>query len=239
MNKLFLGVDINYIEILKQITKPLYLNLIKIALIAEQAGANSITIHIKKKNININQKDIIILKKNIKININLKMPISDENLDFALKIKPKCCCFISEIKNKIVSKKSLNVIKKINEISLAVNLLHNNEIKTSLFIKPDLDQIDAAINIGSDYIELNTGIYSASKKTIDKKFNFNKIKMAAYYAKKKGLLVNAGHGLNYYNIKTISKIKQINELNVGISIFSKSNILGLYKSIKKIILLIK
>ncbi|WMC20340.1 MAG: pyridoxine 5'-phosphate synthase [Enterobacteriaceae bacterium PSpyr] len=230
--KKLLNININYIKFLNDIKD---INIIKTALILKQEKINSIKITFKK-NYKINKKKIIILKKIIKTNFNFNIKISDEILNFIIKIKPKYCCLIPE--NKIVIDNDLNIIKYINKISLLTNLLNNNGIKVSVFINPDLNQIDAAINAGCNSIELNTKIYSLSTNSLEKKYNFNKIKKAAYYANKKGLIVNVVCGINYDNIKKISKIKEINEININYSIINSSIIIGLKKAIKNILLLI-
>ncbi|WGS66310.1 pyridoxine 5'-phosphate synthase [Enterobacteriaceae bacterium ET-AT1-13] len=232
MNKLSFNINVNENLINK---KNLFLDLLRIIFIVKKTNVNSITLYIKKNH--IFEIDINIFKKIIKNYINLKIEIFDEMLDIILKIKPKICCFILK-KKKNNYKKSLNIIKNFNKISIAVNLLNYNKIQTSLFINPDLYQIDAAINTGVKYIELNTIMYSKSKNNLEKKFQLNKIKKSVIYAKKKGLIVNVGNNLNYDNIKKLSKINQINEFNIGNSIIKEGIYQGLNKAIKKMLLLI-
>ncbi|XZR52880.1 MAG: pyridoxine 5'-phosphate synthase [Enterobacteriaceae bacterium] len=237
MNKLSLNINNNYVKNFDK-KKKFLMNLIKIIFISKQSGINNITINLKKNDKYINEKNINILKKIIQIYINIKTKISDEILDIILKIKPQYCFFILDEKTKISKIYKLKIIKKINEISIVVNLLNNNGIKVSLFIDPDLGQIDAVFNTAIKYIEINTKFYSSSKNNLEKKFQLNKIKKSIIYAKKRGLIVNLGNGLNYENIKNLIKIKQINKINIGNAIFNESMILGLKKSIKKMLLFI-
>ncbi|WMC19747.1 MAG: pyridoxine 5'-phosphate synthase [Enterobacteriaceae bacterium PC38] len=230
-----MNINIDCITILNNIKNDVILNIIKTAIIIKQEKINNVTITFRKE-YKINKINIIILKKIIQPNINFGIKISDEILNFIIKIKPKYCCIIPE--NKIIIKNGLNIIKKIDKISLLNNLLNSNGINVSVFINPDLNQIDAAINAGCNSIELNTKLYSLSKNNLEKKYNFNKIKNAAYYANKKGLKVNLGCGINYNNIKNLSKIKEINEINIGYSIINNSIMFGLSKAIKEMLLLI-
>ncbi|WMC18947.1 MAG: pyridoxine 5'-phosphate synthase [Enterobacteriaceae bacterium PSpicST2] len=236
MNKLSFGINKNYLKNFKN-KKNLISNLLQIALISEQIGINSITINLSK-NYKYIKKYINILKKIIQIYINFEIEIYDEILNTILKIKPKSCYLFSKKKNEITKEGGLNIINKFEEISIIVNLLNNNNIEAFLFIDPNLNQIDAAINTGTKYIKLNTNMYSLANNNLEKMFQFNKIKKSVIYAKKKGLIVNVGYGLNYENIKKLSKIKQINEFNISNSILNKGLFIGLKKAIKKILLLI-
>ncbi|BFI91144.1 hypothetical protein SSAmo_1350 [Enterobacterales bacterium endosymbiont of Anomoneura mori] len=226
---ILINFDINYFIHLKKKKKNFFNDLIKLIFILKQSGIDSITINLLNYYEIINIEYIKFLKKIIKINIRIKINIDDKILDIILYLKPKYCCLIL---NKSIK-------KKINEISLAVNLIKNNNINVSLLIEPNLYQVDTAVNIGIKCVEINTNTYSVSKNIYEKKYNFNKLKKTSIYSKKKDLKIILGNGINYKNIKQIIKIKQINEIIIGYSIINKSFFIGLKKALKKMKSIIK
>lgn len=232
-----LGVNIDHIATIRNMRKTLYPDLIQAALLAEKAGADCITVHLREDRRHINETDIYLLRKIIKTKINLEMAITDEMIKIACDLKPDFCCLVPEKRQEITTEKGLDVIYNMQKIIKTINILQNHNILVSLFIDPNKNQIDASILSGASFIEIHTGSYSQisiknSYVLLNKELI--KIKKLVKYAHKRGLKVNAGHGLNYSNVSHIAALPEIYELNIGHSIISRSIFIGLFKAVKEI-----
>lgn len=207
-------------------------NPIEIALLAEQGGADSITAHLREDRRHIIDSDIFELKERISTKLNLEMACTESMVDIALKVKPDYACLVPENRREVTTEGGLDVVSNANFIAKAVEKLSSSGVVCSLFIDPDLNQIKKAKDIGSPAIELHTGCFANSwgnnlKKETEKK----RIKDSLEYAKNIGLIVNAGHGLNYLNIKEFLLLGNFNELNIGHSIIARSLIVGIEKAV--------
>lgn len=232
-----LGVNIDHIATIRNFRNTLYPDPIQAVFIAEEAGADSITVHLREDRRHINERDIYLLRKVITTKMNLEMAITDEMIKIACNLKPDFCCLVPEKRQEITTEKGLDVINNIKKISKTVKILQSHNICVSLFIDPDQHQIDASILSGASFIEIHTGSYGKqSSKSLYNSFNKELLKISKLikYAHSKGLKVNAGHGLNYHNVSYIASLPEIYELNIGHAIISRSFFTGLSKAIKEI-----
>jgi len=234
-----LGVNIDHVATLRQARKGNLPDPAYAAFLCETAGADSIVVHLREDRRHIQDNDVKILRKKIKTKLNLEMSIAPEILKIACLIKPYQATLVPENRKGLTTEGGLNVLKNFKNISAAIKKLHNSGISVSLFIDPNIQQITAAKRSGAKVIEIHTGKYADAKNTKEKNKYLNQIKTAAKYAQGIGLIVNAGHGLNYANVKPIANIKGIHELNIGYSIIGKALYVGLYQAVKQMRELIK
>lgn len=230
-----LGVNIDHIATLREARKGIEPDPIKGALIAIEAGADQITLHLREDRRHIQDEDLFRLKcelKDTNIPINLEMAPTLEMQNIALEVIPNNITLVPEKRQEITTEGGLDVLSMEEYLKEYIKPLQKNGITVSLFIDPDIKQIESAYRIGANAIEIHTGEYAnAYGKNIEKELN--KIKKAAVYGREKNLKVYAGHGLNYQNVVEIAKIKEIEELNIGHSIIANAIFLGLYEAVKK------
>ena len=236
-NRVNLGVNVDHIATLRQARGIDYPDPVDAALIAEKAGANSITMHLREDRRHIQDVDIYNFSKVMNTHLNLEMAITKEMIEIASDLKPRDCCLVPEKREELTTEGGLNVKSNYEKIKQACHELSNQGIRVSLFIDPDIAQIEAASSTGAPVIELHTGAYADSD-SHNKQNELKKIKESTEYAYKKGLIVNAGHGLNYDNVKNIASINEIMELNIGHSIVSQATFIGMDAAVKKMILLL-
>jgi len=227
-----LGVNIDHVATLRQARGGYEPDPISAAIECEKAGCDSIVAHLREDRRHINDQDIIRLRKSIKTKFNLEMSMNPEIVDIALKIGPDQVTIVPEKRQELTTEGGLSIIKYENKLAKLAELFNKEGIGVSVFIDPDKNEIWPAIYIGIGIIEIHTGSYSLAKDKRSREKEFNKIRQASEYALCKGLIVNAGHGLNYANVKRIADIKGINELNIGHSIISMAVFTGLYKAVK-------
>jgi pyridoxine 5-phosphate synthase len=228
-----LGVNIDHVATLRQARlgrcpDPLYA-----AILSERAGASSIVAHLRQDRRHIQDADIKRLCGRFRTKFNLEMSLAAQILKIACKIKPFQVTLVPEKREELTTEGGLDVVANFKKVCQALSMFKRNGIRVSLFIDPDKDQIDAASSAGAKIIELHTGRYAGSVNIRQKNKYFNQIKDAVIYAKQKGLIVNAGHGLDYANVKRIASIKGVNELNIGYSIIAKALYVGLYAAVKE------
>lgn len=237
MTKPLLGVNIDHIATLRQARGVDYPDPVQGALIAEQAGADGITLHLREDRRHIQDADVYRLAKLLTTRMNLEMAVTDEMLAIALDVKPAWVCLVPEKRQELTTEGGLDVIGNHEKIANVINSLQQNGTKVSLFIDPNLAQIDKSIELGANAIEIHTGAYAEfwlennQQKIHDE---LNRIKQSVSYAKAKNpqLLVNAGHGLTRENVAPIAQIDGIYELNIGHSIIADSVFMGLENAVK-------
>ena len=217
-----LGVNIDHVATLRQARGTNYPDILKAAFEAEAGGADGITVHLREDRRHIQLEDVEILKEHIKTRLNLEMAATDEMVKIAKRIKPAYCCIVPEKRQELTTEGGLDVLKQEDYIKQICESLRDVDIKVSLFIDPDKHQIDAAVRVGAPYIEIHTGEY-----------NLPKIKTAAAYAQQLGLIVNAGHGLNYENVQAVASIPGIYELNIGHSIVAEAIFTGIKNAVQE------
>ena len=231
-----LGFNIDHVATVRNARGDDYPSPIKAAIIAQNNGADLITVHLREDRRHIRDHDLIELKKKIRIPINLEMALTHEMLQIALKLKPKYVCIVPEKRKEVTTEGGLNLNYKINYLKKVIHLLKNKNIKVSLFIEPDLKTVHLAKELGSDNIELHTGKYCRffrERKNLSIKKEFLRIKNSAKLARTLNLGVHAGHGLNYQTSKKISEINEISELNIGHFFISESIFFGIANVLKR------
>jgi pyridoxine 5-phosphate synthase len=234
-----LGVNIDHVATLRQARGGIRPAPVEAALMCERAGCDSIVAHLREDRRHINDNDVIELRKRVKTRFNLEMSMNPGIVDIAFKIKPDQITLVPEKRQELTTEGGLSVVKYEKKLARIVELFNKKGIDVSVFIDPDKDEISSAIYIGISVIEIHTGSYSLAGDKISEKEEFEKIRESAEYAMSKGLIVNAGHGLNYTNVKRVAYIKGINELNIGHSIVSRAVFTGLSKAVKDMKALIR
>ncbi len=229
---ILLGVNIDHVATLRQARGTLYPEPVQAALVAEQAGADSITAHLREDRRHIQDRDIYLLKDTIHTRLNLEMGVTDEMLAIAAKVRPYACCLVPEKRQELTTEGGLDVVGNLPRLQSACDKLAEAGIEVSLFIDPEEAQIDAAIKAGAPVIELHTGCYANAKTPVEEAEELERIRLAAHYAYSVGLQVNAGHGLNFYNVEAICAIPEIVELNIGHSIIAQALFSGLAQTVK-------
>ena len=220
-----LGVNIDHIATIRQARGTNYPSVLDAAVLAEKAGADSITLHLREDRRHMQDKDLYELKPLLKTKMNLELAPVNEMLKIALDVLPEDVCLVPERREEKTTEGGLDLIKNFSNIKNISDELSNAGVRVSLFIAPEIDQIDKAIEMKVPIIELHTGNY-ADFKGEEKDKELIKIQHATQYARKAGILVNAGHGLHYENVQNISKINGIHELNIGHAIVAKALFVG-------------
>lgn len=234
MNRIpLLGVNIDHVASVRQARKTLYPEPLHAALIAESAGADGITVHLREDRRHIQERDIDLLQQTIQTRLNLEIGATAEMLNYALLIRPTYCCLVPERRHELTTEGGLDIIRQQANLTQACERLQASGITVSLFIDPDLTQIKAALNTGAKFIELHTGNFAEATTLDAKKFELQRIIQAAEFATNAGITVNAGHGLHYHNVSVIAKIPQVHELNIGHAIISRAIFVGLYTAVKE------
>jgi pyridoxine 5-phosphate synthase len=231
--KRLLGVNIDHVATLRQARGTEYPDPVEAALIAEQAGADGITVHLREDRRHIQERDVRLLKQKLKIHLNLEMAATDAMVAFAKQILPPHCCLVPERREELTTEGGLDVLSQEKKIQQACKQLAAIGIEVSLFIDPDLKQIDAAIRCGAPTIEIHTGHYVEATNPVDQQQELNRIKHAAEYAVSAGLIVNAGHGLHYHNVQAVAAIPQLHEFNIGHSIIARAVFVGIAEAVSE------
>lgn len=232
MNDILLGVNVDHIATLRQARGTNYPDPVYAASVAEHAGADGITVHLREDRRHIQDRDIFVLKETLHTRMNFEMAVTDEMLDIACKVKPTFCCLVPEKREELTTEGGLDVVGQLAKVTAAVARLSQAGIEASLFIDADTAQIDAAIASKAPYIEIHTGHYADAANEVEQQAELVRLKRGIEYAHSKGLKVNAGHGLNYFNVKPIAAIKEIIELNIGHAIIARAAIDGLDKAVR-------
>ena len=227
-----LGVNIDHVATLRQARGGIEPAPTEAALMCEKAGCDSIVAHLREDRRHINDNDVIELRKRVKTRFNLEMSMNPGIVDIALKIRPDQVTLVPEKRQELTTEGGLSVVRYEKKLARIAELFNKRGIDVSVFIDPDKDEISSAIYIGIGVIEIHTGSYSLAGDKRSQEKEFKKIRESAEYAMSKGLVVNAGHGLNYTNVKRVAYIKGINELNIGHSIVSRAVFIGLSKAVK-------
>lgn len=231
MSSILLGVNIDHIATLRNARGTQYPDPVHAAEIAERAGADGITIHLREDRRHIKDRDVRILRETIQTRMNLEMAVTDEMVDIALKTRPEYVCLVPEKREELTTEGGLDVKGQLEKIKNATQKLSEAGIKVSLFIDADREQIDAAKACEAPFIELHTGHYADAETEQDQQDELKKIAAAASYASDLGITVNAGHGLTYHNVAPIAALPELYELNIGHSIIGRAVFDGLEKAV--------
>ncbi len=227
-----LGVNIDHIANVREARKTIEPDPVQYAFLAELGGADSITVHLREDRRHIQDRDVFLLKKILKTKLNLEMAATQEMLDIAKQLLPDYVTLVPEKRQEVTTEGGLNLKNKKEYLMKFVRDLKDSNIEVSAFIDPLSDQIKYSREIGFNFIELHTGKY-AELSGCDQYKELQKIIESTYEANDLGLVVNAGHGLNYNNVKKIASINNMNELNIGHSIVARALAVGLEKSVRE------
>ncbi|MCQ8233520.1 pyridoxine 5'-phosphate synthase [Pectobacterium carotovorum] len=231
MAELLLGVNIDHIATLRNARGTAYPDPVQAAFVAEQAGADGITVHLREDRRHITDRDVRILRETLQTRMNLEMAVTEEMLNIACEVKPHFCCLVPEKRQEVTTEGGLDVAGQQEKIDKAVARLSQANILVSLFIDADKRQIDAAVASGAPYIEIHTGAYADAPDDEARQHEFERIRDAATYAAAKGLKVNAGHGLTYHNVLPIAALPEMHELNIGHAIIGRAVMSGLKEAV--------
>lgn len=209
------------------------------ALMAEQYGVDGIVVHLREDRRHINERDVRLLRELITTKLDLEMAAVDEIINIACDVHPELATLVPERRQELTTEGGLNVIDNIKVIRNTIQRLHESDISVSLFIEPDINQIDVAAEINADLIEIHTGNYAHASGEEEIFDELERIRLAAKHAKKLGLGVNAGHGLNYINMKEFVAIPDIDEVSIGQAVIARSVFVGVEQAIKEMITLVR
>ncbi|QLE84589.1 pyridoxine 5'-phosphate synthase [Shewanella sp. Scap07] len=232
MGRIHLGVNIDHIATLRQARGTTYPDPVHAAAVAEHAGAEGITVHLREDRRHITDRDIYLLAQTIKTRMNFEMAVTEEMVNIACEVKPAYACLVPEKREELTTEGGLDVVGQQDKVAAAVAKLAAQGIKVSLFIDADKAQIDATVAVGAPVIELHTGCYADAKTDEEAQQELARITEMATYAYSKGLVVNAGHGLHYHNVKPIAAISELYELNIGHAIIARAAIDGLEMAVR-------
>lgn len=226
-NPILLGVNIDHIATVRNARGTDYPDPIQAAFVAEQHGADGITVHLREDRRHITDRDVEILANTIQTRMNLEMAVTDEMLAIAEKTKPTYVCLVPEKREELTTEGGLDVVGQESKIKEACQRMAEAGIQVSLFIDADEKQIDAAARVGAPLIELHTGHYADAESEHLQELELVKIQRSVAHAVGQGVQVNAGHGLHYHNVQPIAAIKEIVELNIGHAIIGRALFSGL------------
>lgn len=234
-----LGVNIDHVATLREARGTKYPSVIQAALRAEQSGADSITLHLREDRRHMQDADIFALRPLLQTKMNLECAVTDEMIAIALKVAPEDVCLVPERREERTTEGGLDVIALFDKVAAATKQLKEAGIRVSLFIAPDLDQIDASHRAGAPVIELHTGTFADAKDDATQLAELQRIQQALSHALKLGLVVNAGHGLNNHNVHKIAALKGIEELNIGHAIVAHALFVGWDNAVREMKSLIR
>ncbi len=231
---IFLGVNVDHVATLRQARRVEYPDPVYCALIAEDNGADGITVHLREDKRHIQPRDVTLLKQVIKTHLNFEMAATDDMVEFALEVLPTYCCIVPESRTEITTEGGLAVTEIRDYLTKIIERLTAKQIQVSLFIDANIEQINAAKQVGATIIELHTGPYSHTEKgTKERQAKLTQLQVAAKHAHSIGLQVNAGHGLHYHNVWDVAAIPEITELNIGHAIVSHSLVVGFAQAVSQ------
>ncbi len=233
-----LGVNIDHVATLRQARRETAPDPVLAALICEQAGAESIIAHLREDRRHINDKDIRKLRQVVQTRFNLEMSMNKKIVEIALAVKPDQATLVPEWRQEITTEGGLDVVRNFSRLRQVTELLTRKNIVVSLFIDPVVEQIEQAKRLGVDTIEFHTGCYARAKTKSTIEREFRQLAHMSAYAKELGFTVNAGHGLNYENAKSVARIPGMLELNIGHSIISRAVFVGLENAVREMIILV-
>ncbi|MFC7296989.1 pyridoxine 5'-phosphate synthase [Herminiimonas aquatilis] len=228
-----LGINIDHVATLRNARGTVYPDPLQAALLAEEAGADAITLHLREDRRHIKDADVELIRPQLRTRMNLESAVTSEMVDFACRIKPQDVCLVPERREEVTTEGGLDVIKYFSEVSAAIKQLQAEGIRVSLFIDADAKQIQAAAEAGAPVIELHTGRYADAHDEASQKMELQRVQQGVLEGMKRGLKVNAGHGLHYTNVQAIAAIQDIAELNIGHAIVAHAVFVGWQKAVRE------
>ncbi len=228
-----LSVNVDHVATIRQARKGIDPEPVTAAVIAELAGADGITVHLREDRRHIQDRDLKLLREIVQTELNLEMAATEEMFNIALKVRPDLVTLVPEKREELTTEGGLDVIRNKDYLKDVIKRLQDGEIPLSIFIDPDTEQIKTARNINADFVEIHTGMYANAGKRGERDAEFERVRDACRFASELGLRVNAGHGLNYQNVKRIAGIKEIESLYIGHSIVSRAVFVGFDKAVRE------
>lgn len=232
-NRILLGVNIDHVATLRQARGTRYPDPIQAAIEAEQAGADAITLHLREDRRHIQERDVEMLKDILQTRMNLEMAVTEEMLAIAERILPEECCLVPERREELTTEGGLNVTGQFERIKDACQRLATANVRVSLFIDADAEQIEAAAKAGAPVIELHTGSFAEATTRAQRHAELSSIIHGVKLGRELGLHVNAGHGLHYHNVADIAAIEGIKELNIGHAIVAQALFTGFQAAVRE------
>jgi pyridoxine 5-phosphate synthase len=232
------SLNVDHVAVLRNARGEMEPDPVTAALIAEQSGADGIVVHLREDRRHVNERDVRLLRELITTKLDLEMAATEEIIKIACDVCPELATIVPEKRQELTTEGGISVIDNISLLKSAIIDLHNSDIEVSMFIEPDIDQIDAAAEINADFIEIHTGVF-ANALTEEEQFDeLERIRLGVKQAKKLGLGVNAGHGLNYQNIKIFREVTDIDEVSIGQAVIARALFVGLDQAVREMISLI-
>lgn len=228
-----LGVNIDHVATLRNARGTSYPDPIAAALLAEEAGADAITLHLREDRRHIKDADVEAIRPLLRTRMNLESAVTSEMIDFACRLRPQDVCLVPERREELSTEGGLDVERYFATIKEAINRLRASGIRVSLFVDPELTQIQAAVEAGAPVIELHTGQYADARQPCAQQMQLERVRSAAAYAVARGLKVNAGHGLHYKNAQAIAAISDITELNIGHAVVAHALFVGWQTAVRE------
>lgn len=233
MQSIKLGVNIDHVATLRQARGTRYPDPIELAFAAERGGADSITVHLREDRRHIQERDVSLLREVLSIPLNLEMAVTEDMLTIAETLQPAYCCLVPERREELTTEGGLDVVAQKQRVETACRRLTGAGIRTSLFIDPEPEQIEAAVACKAPMVEIHTGHFADAHADIETARELQRIQTAVEQAARTGLQVNAGHGLNYQNVQPIACMTEIAELNIGHSIIAEALITGMEAAVAR------
>lgn len=230
--EIYLGVNIDHVATLRQARGAPYPEPVHAGLVAEQAGAEIITVHLREDRRHIQDRDVALLRRVLTCRLNLEMAVTDEMLGIAEEIRPADCCLVPEKREELTTEGGLDVAADRERVAAACKRLGAAGVQVSLFIDPEPAQLEAASEAGAPVVELHTGRY-ANASGAEARRELDRLAEAARLGEELGLAVNAGHGLHYHNVQPVAAIAQVRELNIGHALVARAVFSGLAEAVRE------
>jgi pyridoxine 5-phosphate synthase len=227
-----LHVNIDHVATLREARQETFPDPVEWALLAERAGARGITCHLRRDRRHIQDADVKRLKKSLATRLNLEISLDEDIVAFALKARPDAVCIVPENRKEVTTEGGLDVFGERRRLKAAIPALVRSGAEVSLFVDPDLDQIDAASKVGAQFVELHTGAYANAPLARTRR-ELQRLRTAAVFAHDHGLRVNAGHGLDYDNVRAVAELPWVEELNIGFAIVARAQFVGVHTAVRK------
>ncbi|MCA9037241.1 MAG: pyridoxine 5'-phosphate synthase [Planctomycetaceae bacterium] len=228
-----LGVNIDHVATVRQARRTNEPDPVHAAVLAEMGGADGITLHLREDRRHIQDRDVRVIRQMLRVKLNLEMAVSEEITDIAVEVRPEQATLVPEKREEITTEGGLDVRANRVRIENCILRLHDAGIETSLFIDPDVTQVELAAQLGVRAVELHTGAYAEARTIAEQDDEFDKLVEAGQFALAQGLLLNMGHGLTYRNVRRIAEINGLHELNIGHSIVSHAMMVGLERAVRE------
>lgn len=233
IHPILLGVNIDHVATLRQARRTRYPDPVDAALIAERAGADAITVHLREDRRHIRDRDVAVLKDVLNVRLNLEMAVIDEMIGIAGRIRPSDCCLVPERREELTTEGGLDVAGQVDKVRDACARLADAGIRVSLFVDADRRQIDAAVACRAPVVEIHTGQFADSAGARAREEQLQRVRLAAEHGAAAGLHVNAGHGLNYHNVGPVAAVPVIRELNIGHAIVARAVLTGMDEAVRE------